>query len=156
MLVRVPRRAGRPIRERALARRCSPRSRRTRFWVRRGLSANAHRRPGVLVEQIGGREDEDLARHVRMLLIPAHKADHRPAPAQACCRARAAVYARSASKAARQSVMNSCSLPAGNVLRTSWLALTNIVPVVRTSVTSGKFIVEKTSTRTGSAPPFAI
>jgi hypothetical protein len=69
---------------------------------------------------------------------------------------RPTLYGRSASKPARHSAMNSCALSAGKVLRTSWLALTNIVPVVTSSVTSGKFIVEKTSTRTGSSPPFAI
>ena len=46
-LVRVPRRAGRPNRGRAPGRRCSPRSRRTLFAVRRGLSSSSPRRSGV-------------------------------------------------------------------------------------------------------------
>jgi len=33
----------------------------------------------VLVDQIGGGEDEDLAHHVGVLLVAAHEADHRPA-----------------------------------------------------------------------------
>jgi hypothetical protein len=53
--VRVPRRAGRPIRERASGRRCSPRSRRTLlFWVRRGLFSSAPRRSGARLAP-GGR-----------------------------------------------------------------------------------------------------
>ena len=56
--VGVRRRAGLPIRGRASGPRCSPRPRRTQFWVRRGLFSSAHRRPRAhLLWEGGDRHD---------------------------------------------------------------------------------------------------